>query len=107
MVYTGRCEACDDAQVSKFFTAGGWLIVTFFGLIAILLYMRARCTKDDARRYFGTSGWHWRRAPAGRPQVISRRPRSLEKLYPILNQGLRGISWSPHWESQGGLREIA
>ena len=74
MVYTGRCEACDDAQASKFFTAGGWLITTFFGLMAVLLYIRAKCARDESRRYLGTRGWSYIKVlrEQDRAQIVAR-----------------------------------
>ena len=57
MVYTGRCEACGDAQTSKFFETGGWLVIVFFTFIAGFLYTRDKCTEGTARRYMGARGW--------------------------------------------------
>ena len=55
MVYTGRCEACGDAQTSKFFETGGWLVIVFFTFVAGFLYTRDKCTEGTARRYMGAS----------------------------------------------------
>jgi hypothetical protein len=49
-VYTGRCEACGDGQTSKFFAAGGWILLAFVVLAAGIVYaVHARCAADLAR----------------------------------------------------------